>query len=457
MEFLKDKKKTAIIGGITGIAVILGSITIHANAAMSVSAYTVDRGPLDKVIEVNGNVDAESSTTYYSQIDGKIGEVLVKEGDFVKKGDLLVSYDQAKLDRQIALVDYRIQSGQGSYDDSMQQGSRVAGLYSEAKRNLSVLDQQITDTQAAITQTQNDIMERRAALADEGAKLQISLIDWADKPDSDEYENLQKLVQSNAYEQQYGQDIVQMQEELNRLNVQLEACKEYKAEMTSQKASTVTGLMTQGARDQLEAVRASNEVINADEKSRYEAAKAGIKSDFDGVVTDIYTINGSMVNEGSPLVKVDSTEDIVLKLNINKYDIVDIEEGQSATVNIKNKEYTGKVSRIERITSKDAIGVGVEVTLDEPDSDIILGLECKVKITAASLDNVLRIPMDAYCTDEKGDYVFVLRDNKAVKTYVETGVKNNTMIEIISGIGENDQVLWNDETELTDGMEVKVK
>ena len=114
MEFLKNKKKTAIIGGITGIAVILGSITIHANAAMSVCAYTVDRGPLDKVIEVNGNVDADSSTTYYAQIDGKIGEVLVKEGDFVKKGDLLISYDQAKLDQKIALVDYRTQSNRAA-------------------------------------------------------------------------------------------------------------------------------------------------------------------------------------------------------------------------------------------------------------------------------------------------------------------------------------------------------
>ena len=135
-------------------------------------------------------------------------------------------------------------------------------------QSLAVLDQQITDTQAAITQTEKDLLERRVALADEGAKLQVSLIEWSDKPDSDEYENLQKLAQTNAYEQQYAGDIVQMQEELNRLNTQLAYCKEYKAEMTSQKAATVNGVMTKGGKEKLEAVKAANDLTNTQSRCR---------------------------------------------------------------------------------------------------------------------------------------------------------------------------------------------
>ena len=108
------------------------------------------------------------------------------------------------------MADLSSRTDQGTYDEALQTSGRTAGLYSEAKRNLAVLDQQITDTQAAITQTEKDLLERRAALADEGAKLQVSLIEWSDKPDSDEYENLQKLAQTNAYEQQYAGDIVPM-------------------------------------------------------------------------------------------------------------------------------------------------------------------------------------------------------------------------------------------------------
>jgi len=456
VEFFKGKKKMMIVGGIMAAAIAIGGISVSANAAITVNSYKADRGALSQVLEINGNVETDNSQTYYSEIDGKVGMVHVKEGDFVKKGDLLISYDSERLDYLASLEDLKAQSDLGSYNNSMQTGNRTAGLYGEAKRNLTVLDQQIADTQAAITQTQNDLLERRSALADEGAKLQISLVDWADKPDSDEYENLQKLVQSNAYEQQYASDIVQMQEELNRLNVQLAACKEYKAEMTSQKAATVNGLMTQGAKEQLEAVKASNEMINADKRQKYEEAKDGIRAEFDGVVKKIQVVEGGMVSEGMAMVVLDSVDDIVLRLSVNKYDIVNLEEDQPATVRIKNKDYTGKVSRIERMTGEDSTGIGVEVTLDEPDSDIILGLEAKVKITAASEENVLRIPMDAVSSDETGDYVFLLDNKKAVKQKVEIGIENDDMAEIISGIKDGDTVVWNDTQELEDGMDLKL-
>ena len=66
---------------------------------------------------------------------------------------------------------------------------------------------------------------------------------------------------------------------------------------------------------------------------------------------------------------------------------MNIEEGQPATVNIKNKDYEGMVSRIERMTkdSGTGTGIGVEITLLTPDDDIILGLEAKSKRFTASL------------------------------------------------------------------------
>ena len=97
----------------------------------------------------------------------------------------------------------------------------------------------------------------------------------------------------------------------------------------------------------------------------------------------------------------------------------------------------------------------VEVTLDEPDENIILGLETKVKIDSASLENVLIIPLDALCEDEEGEYVYILSDDQADKCFVETGVRNDNDVQIVSGIYEGDIVIWNDEVELSDGMEVK--
>ena len=453
-----SKKKKIIAGGLAAVLVVTCLGALNGHAAQSVDTAQVTRGTLEQKVELNGFVETDNILKYYSQIDGKIGSINVKKGDFVKKGDVLMTYDEENLDYNIAMADLNAQSQLGSYNNSMQTSGRTAGLYSEANRNLSVLDQQITDTQAAVTQLQKDINSKKAALADEGAKLQVSLIDWADRPDSEEYENLSKLVQTNAYEQQYNSDLVAMQDELNRLNLQLSACKEYKAEMTSQKASTQMSLMTSGAKEQLEADKAANELASSDKHNRYENAKNGIVAEFDGVVTGIDAVKGSNVANGSLLLTLESSKDIVIRFSVSKYDIENIEEGQSATVKIKNKEYTGKVDRIDRMTSRDAgqtSNVGMEIKLDAPDDDIILGLEAKAVIDTVSIDNVLQIPKGAVYSDTNGEYVYVLRDKKAVKVDVEVGAYNSEMIEIVSGLNESDTVIIAGETEITEGMELE--
>jgi len=453
-----SKKKKIVAGGLAAVLVVTFLGALNGHAAQSVDTALVTRGTLEQKVELNGFVETDNILKYYSQIDGKIGSINVKKGDFVKKGDVLMTYDEENLDYNIAMADLNAQSQLGSYNNSMQTSGRTAGLYSEANRNLSVLDQQITDTQAAVTQLQKDINSKKAALADEGAKLQVSLIDWADRPDSEEYENLSKLVQTNAYEQQYNSDLVAMQDELNRLNLQLSACKEYKAEMTSQKASTQMSLMTSGAKEQLEADKAANELASSDKHNRYENAKNGIVAEFDGVVTGIDAVKGSNVANGSLLLTLESSKDIVIRFSVSKYDIENIEEGQSATVKIKNKEYTGKVDRIDRMTSRDAgqtSNVGMEIKLDAPDDDIILGLEAKAVIDTVSIDNVLQIPKGAVYSDTNGEYVYVLRDKKAVKVDVEVGAYNSEMIEIVSGLNESDTVIIAGETEITEGMELE--
>ncbi len=456
MSLALNKKKVTIISMICVAAVAVGGLSIKANASIKVNSYTAGRGSMLRTTEINGNVVTNNSVSYYSQIDGVIADIAVKEGDYVKKGDLLISYDNDEIDRMISLTDYSMQETEGSYDNIIQTGGRNAGLYSEAKKNLEVLEQQITDTQAAIDAAQNRLIEKQAQLADFGAKLQISLIDWSDNPTSDEYENLAKQAAQNSYAQQYDPEIISLQQQLNTLNVQLASYKELKAQMVSQKASSTLGLVTDGTKEQVEAAKATNELSGSAAISEYEEARKGIRAEFDGVVTSIGVIENSTVGKGTFMLSLESTEDVVIRMNVNKYDILDMEVGQSASCTIKNKLYTGTVSRIEHMTGTDgASGIGVEVTLDDPDENIILGLETKVKVESASVDDVLIIPLDTLCEDEEGEYVFILKDDKADKVFVETGIRNDDDVQIASGIEEGDIVIWNDEVELTDGMDVR--
>ncbi len=456
MEIRMNKKKVAITAALLVTAVAVGKITLSASAAVKVNTRMASKGNIEKTAEINGNVVSNEIVSKYSEIDGRIAKVNFKVGDYVKKGDLIIGYDNDELERKIELADYSMKETFGGYDSIIQAGGRSAGLYYEAKKSLSGLDEQITQTQAAIDDLTRKLTDKRASIADYGAKLQISVVDWADQPDSDEYSNLQKLLAENSYDQQFDPEIIRMQEEINELNVQLTSYRELKSQMVSQKATGYAGLITDGTNDQIEAARAANEISTAEETKRLETAKKGVRADFAGVVTEIGVSENETVSTGSFLFTIESTEDVVIRMNVNKYDILDIENGQSASCTIKGREYTGKISRIERMTGKDESStVGVEVALDEPDENIILGLETKVRVTTASLEDVIMIPLDALCMDEDEEFVFVIEDNAAKKRVVETGVKNDDDVQIVSGIEDGEVVIWNDDKELTDGMSVR--
>ena len=457
MSVLK-KKTFAIVGGALAVALITGGVaTMYAKAAVKVNSYTISKTEMQQVVELNGNVASNNTEVFFAPTGLKVDKVYFKTGDVVKKGDLLVSFDEDEINNQIALLDLQAKENEGGYLNSIQTSDKYSALYAEAKRNLSVLDGQINEWQEKIINKQKEITNRSSELANEGAKLQVSIIDWSDKPDSDEYSNLQKLAQNNTYVQSYDEKLINLQEELTRLQTELAGFKEYKAEMTNQKASSYTGILTEGGKEQLEAGKEAKDLTIANEKEKYEIAKTGITAKFDGVVSSVMVEEGSLVTPGMSLLSVDSLDDVCVKCNANKYDIINICEGQDASFTILNKNFNGEVTRIEKIAglSSAATGVGVDIKIENPE-DLILGLEIKAKVNTASLNDVVCVPKNAVVNEDDNYFVFISNsDKKAIKTSVEVGIQNDDYVEIVSGVKEGDIVVWSDTKDLSNGEDVR--
>ncbi len=463
------KHKKLVIGTCLVLAAAVGGLSVTTSAGTAIKTAEAATGQLDCELELNGKVESLNEKKYYAKVAGPIGNVNVKEGDLVKKGDLLISYDMEKIELEQTLTQLDVAADQGGYDDSKQTGGRIAGLYGEAKNSIAELDQQIATTEAVIVMTRQALSDRKAELSKKGAQLQADLACTVVGIDDDEEddirnieksrERLQKEVANNTYEQQYDPEIVKKQEELQYLEYLMSTYREKKSVMESQKASTQLNLQTKGAKEQLEAVKAADDLVNESKLKDLETAAKGIIAEFDGVVTKLSVSEGSLVSAGTELVTIESVDDVAVVCNVNKYDIINIEEGQSATAHIKNKDFACHVTRIEKKTSEDGStpGIRVEMKLDEPDDSIILGIETKTKVQTAMLAYALLIPMDAICSDDSGDYVFVIQDSRAVRRDVEIGVRNDEMAEVRKGLQAGEIVGWDDMSELTDGQKVKVQ
>ncbi|MCR5301843.1 MAG: efflux RND transporter periplasmic adaptor subunit [Lachnospiraceae bacterium] len=461
---LKNHRKL-LIGTAIATAVAVGAVSVNAFAGTVIHTASISSGQLECELELNGKVESLTEKKYFANIGGVIGSVNVKEGDLVKKGDLMISYDMEDIELETTLTELDAQADQGGYDDSKQTGGRIAGLYGEAKNSIAALDSQITTTEAVIIMTQKALTDRKSELSARGAQLQADLAGCVPDEDDDPEEvekarqHIQEEIARNTHDQQYDPEIVKKQEELDYLNYLMASYKEKRSVMESQKASTQLNLQTKGAKDQLEAVKAADDLVNESKLQDYSEAMDGVRADFDGIVTKLSVSEGSYVSSGQELVQIQSLDDVAVVCYVNKYDITDIEEGQSASAHIKNKDYTCSVTRIEKKTSEDADtpGIRVELAVDEPDDSIILGIESKVKVNTAMLAYALLVPTDALCSDDEGDYVFVINENRAELRRVTVGARNDDMAEVCEGLSAGEIVGWDETSELTNGQKVKVR
>ncbi len=417
----------------------------------------VTRGDIEQTINTSGAVASNEVKTYFAPVSIEIGTINVNTGETVKKGSPVLTYDETDLANEKRTAELKLQANEGSYKSSIQKNNESIGDLGEANVNLGVLEQQITDIDNHIKELQRQVDEKKAALAHEGALLQISLIDWADHPDSDEYENLQKLVQINGYEQNNNEEIRAWEEEIKTYTDMLNNCKEYKAEMKSQQTSAESTKLNAGGKEELEAKNEMENITSQETLSAIQETENGILAEFNGVVTEMNAVEGKTPAVGEQLFKLESTEDVKVSISVSKYDLEKIKEGQKAVVTIGGNTYEGEVSKIDKMATKNNSGASVvnaDIKILNPDENIFLGVEAKISVSTSKSEAALLVPFSAVNTDMEGSFVYAVENGVIVKKPVQTGISSDLNMEITEGLNEGDQILTEINGNIMEGMEV---
>lgn len=461
MDKAKKKKiiKRSIFGAAAALIVlfmVMNSINA-SNALPVVYTMAVSRGDVEQIVSTSGTVKTEESKTYFAPLAVKIGTVDTAAGDSVKKGQTLYTYDEEALADEKLLAELKMQSNEGEYESSMIKNNQYISELGEANINLDVLDQQIEDCENYVKELNQKITDKQDALALEGSLLQISLLDWQNDPGSEEYMNLQKLIQLNTYEQQHNDEIEMWQKEVKEYEDKIAAYKEYRSEMKSQKSSSESGAMNSGSKNKLVA-DTQIEKINAEETlSSIEEVEGGIKADFDGVITEMSVVEGSTPTVGAQMVTLESTEKVKVEISVSKYDLQKIAVGQEVDVTIAGNVYQGKVSKVNGMATTNNSGaavVGVEIKIENPDSGIFLGVEAKVAVHTDMAEQVLVVPIEVINSDQEGSFVYAVENGILTKKRITTGISSNTLCEVTEGLNEGDQIVSNVVMGLEEGMAV---
>lgn len=481
------KKKSKVVWIVIAIVMVLvlgigmvGCMLSSGEAAAVVTTTTVTRGELQESISTSGTVASEEVKVCFAPISGKVAEVEVAAGDGVAAGEVMVSFDVQEMEKTFAQATLQQKKTEAGYNGMLADSSESQAKLNEANTNLAVLNQQIADTESYLKELQKNLEDTQRNtvnnLAGESYNLtqrleqlqaELKGMDKTADPEgyaakAAEVQQVSDQLSRNQYVQSVystSDQVAGMQSEIAEVQERLAGYEEYKARMESQKTSGEAAVMDSYDKIQYEADKELAAMSYRDAEADYHMAQQGIRAEFNGIVTACTVVEGAMVAEGTQLLTLENSEKVKVTLQASKQDVEKLEVGQKATIVISGYTYEGKVQKINRMATVNASNtpmVGVEVHIDNPDENIILGMDAKLQIYTRKAENALLIPVEAINADRDGDFLYIVENGVIVKRPVVCGISTDTYTEIVEGVSEGEEIVLTAYTDLEEGMAVTV-
>ncbi|MEO0281454.1 MAG: efflux RND transporter periplasmic adaptor subunit [candidate division WOR-3 bacterium] len=183
--------------------------------------------------------------------------------------------------------------------------------------------------------------------------------------------------------------------------------------------------------------------------------KAKVISPIDGRVYDLSINKGDFVTNQTPVCMIVDDASKIAKVSVSSELLEKIKNGTFAQVEVDEKKFNGKVIRVSKYPNN-YTNLGSIDVLFTGDGNLI-NKGCTVKILLEKKNDVLTVPFESVKNDQNGEYVFVLKNGIAIKVDVKTGLKNESQVEIVSGLDMGDTIVTIGSDMLKDGQKVKVR
>jgi HlyD family secretion protein len=427
--------------GVGGAVLVAGIIWFSINQANK-GVETVQTSKVAKMdslisqVTASGEIKPTTYTNITAQGFGRITEILIKEGDHIKKGDKLLLQDNVQAAADVQAQDAAINSTESA----------------------------VQAADASYKAAQSDLQTQQANL--EKAKL-----------DYDRGVGLYKdgLVAKQDFDQRkttYDAAVATVDASKARMLAQKAQLDQIRSQLTQGKAVLVH----------------TKDVLS---KTTYISPINGIVS-YLPVRMGEYVVPGIQNANGSFLMTLSDMSTVTAEVKVDETDIVNVKNGQDADVTIDavpGKVFKGRVTEIgsqavlrssglattqSTTSNQEAKDFKVVVTIENPPDNLRPGLSTTVKIKTAERKNVLTIPIQALAVRSRKDLeeaaknakkdknvtlaapppaavgdpkkdeiqgVFVVNGKKAYFRPVETGISGVTDIEITSGLQSGDEIV----------------
>lgn len=397
-----------------------------AAAISNLKTQPAEHGELVATIGATGQVRSNQTTLLTWKTTGTVETVHVKVGDAVKAGDKLAELAQTSLPQAIILAQADLVNAQKALAD-LNTAADTAAV--QALQAISSGAQAVKSAQYQIDNyimpTYLQGLSAEAAFDEMQKRLEVA---------RSAFEPYKQYPESDDTREELKEKLDQAQADLNA------AVKRLEYEYT-----------LQVARSNLVKARADYEKYKngpapedvAAVEARIAAAQASqalawIEAPFAGVVTLVDTHPGDQAALGGQAFRLDDLSSLLVDLSVSEVDINQIQPGQEVSLTfdaIRNREYKGTVTDVDRVGSpiQGAVEFQVTVRLGDPDEQVKPGMTAAVNVVVSQLTDVLLVPNRAVRYVDGKQTVYVLQNGQLTPVTIKIGASNDSVSEVIEG------------------------
>jgi len=378
------------------------------NRTAPITATHASRQNLTSWISSNGKVEPIEPHALQSQLTTFIETVSVKQGDTVRRGQVLVRLDAKDLETELAHARGELLAAEDE--------SRIAAA-GGSREELAQLENDLAKTDAEI-----------ARLRREG-------------------ETLDRLYSRQAATRQ----------EIDQNKTALERAQTDKRLIDQKKSAIVERSKVQGERASVRADEARHAIRSLQDKM----ASANVTAPATGTVYSLTARAATFVHTGDVLAELANLKEIRVRAFIDEPEIGLLHEGQTVEITwdgLPNRTWMGRVEQLPKtIVARGSRNVGeVLCSVADANSELLPNTNVDVRVRTAERENALTLPRGAVRTQENKHYVFVVEEGRLQKRDIKVGTSNSAYYEVLSGITENDMIAVLGDGELREGMPVTV-
>ncbi len=444
-----------------------------AASAVAVDVRQADIGTLTLQNSFVGIISATESAYVIPFVSGTVTEVNFSVGDYVREGDVLFKIDdegarmqlkQATLSATNAKqqADMATGSQQKSTDLQLesakvqaQSGFEQAQIaYVQVKDSYEKLDDAVEKYEKLVKNFEAAVGSGNAAaigamlpgvLASLPKDAMLSTVSGSDSYPSEVLQNAKSQLET----------LRSNRDALHKSLLQAESA--YRAAETGLK---ITESSTDLARGEIRSD------ANQQAKTGLELAQLGVDSaklalsyytvtaPISGVVLSRSVEVNGIAGQQAPAFVIANENSMTATFQVSEAVKNTLREGDSVTVERGGANYSGTIMEVGVAVNQQTGLFQIKANVNADGNELPSGVSVKITADTYSANNAILIPYDAVYYDGTGAYVYLYANGKAAKTYVATGIFDDTSIAVTEGIQKGDTVITSWSPRLLDGAPV---